>query len=88
MLLIAIKKFRDLAAGTIREEGDVFEVEPDRYAEIMAKRGDLVKPFEDSEDQPTGEAEGAPEDEATGESADSVKKPAPKRKTSKAKSAK
>lgn len=78
MKVIALQMFNDLKAKTLRNEGDIFEVDPDRYAEIMAKRTDLVQPYE------------APGDKATGEGADSVKKPAAKstRKPSKAKSAK
>lgn len=78
MKVIALQMFNDLKADTLRNEGDIFEVDPDRYAEIMAKRTDLVQPYE------------APEDKATGEDADSVKKPASKstRKTSKGRSAK
>ena len=66
MKVIALQMFNDLKADTLRNEGDIFEVDPDRYAEIMAKRTDLVQPYE------------APEDNATGEGADSAKKPAPK----------
>lgn len=78
MKVIALQMFNDLKADTLRNEGDIFEVDHDRYAEIMAKRTDLVQPYE------------APGDKATGEDADSAKKPAPKstRKTSKGESAK
>ena len=90
MKVIALQMFNDLKADTLRNEGDVFEVDPDRYAEIMAKRTDLVQPYEAPEDKATGEGGEAPEDKATGEGADSVKKPASKstRKTSKGRSAK
>ena len=102
MKVIALQMFNDLKANTLRNEGDIFEVDPDRYAEIMAKRTDLVQPYEAPEDKATGEGDEAPEDKATGEvdeapedkatgeGADSVKKPAPKstRETSKGKSAK
>ena len=90
MKVIALQMFKDLKAKTLRNEGDIFEVDPDRYAEIMAKRTDLVQPYEAPEDKATGEGDEAPEDKATGEGADSVKKPAAKstRKPSKAKSAK
>ena len=90
MKVIALQMFNDLKADTLRNEGDIFEVDPDRYAEIMAKRTDLVQPYEAPEDKATGEGGEAPEDKATGEGADSVKKPASKstRKTSKVRSAK
>ena len=90
MKVIALQMFNDLKADTLRNEGDIFEVDPDRYAEIMAKRTDLVQPYEAPEDKATGEDGEAPEDKATGEDADSVKKPASKstRKTSKGRSAK
>ncbi|WP_418911725.1 hypothetical protein [Adlercreutzia sp.] len=90
MKVIALQMFNDLKADTLRNEGDIFEVDPDRYAEIMAKRTDLVQPYEAPEDKATGEGGEAPEDKATGEGADSVKKPASKstRKTSKGRSAK
>lgn len=78
MKVIALQMFNDLKANAIRNEGDIFEVDPDRYAEIMAKRTDLVQPYD------------TPGDKDTGEGAESVNKPAAKstRKTSKAKSSK
>ena len=90
MKVIALQMFYDLKADTLRNERDIFEVDPDRYAEIMAKRTDLVQPYEAPDDNATGEGGEAPDDNATGEGADSAKKPAPKstRKTSKGKSAK
>ena len=67
MKVIALQMFNDLKAKTLRNEGDIFEVDPDRYAEIMAKRTDLVQPYEAPEDKATGEGDEAPEDKATGE---------------------
>ena len=67
MKVIALQMFYDLKADTLRNEGDIFEVDPDRYAEIMAKRTDLVQPCEAPDDNATGEGGEAPDDNATGE---------------------
>lgn len=75
MKVIVLTKFNDLKENTLRNEGDVFEVEPDRYNEIMAYRADLIQVYDTGDD---------PKDETTGEDAgddpkDETKKPAPKR---------
>lgn len=46
MHVIVLTKFNDAREGVVRNEGDIFEVAPDRYEEIMAYRADLVQVFE------------------------------------------
>lgn len=55
MHVIVLTKFNDAREGVVRNEGDIFEVAPDRYEEIMAYRADLVQVFE-----PEPEAEPEP----------------------------
>jgi len=44
MRAVCTKAFRDLEAGVMREEGDVFEVSPERFKRLKASRyGQLVK---------------------------------------------
>lgn len=78
MKVIVLTKFNDLKENTLRNEGDIFEVEPDRYNEIMAYRADLIQVYEPDD------AGDDPKDEDTGKGAgddpkDETEKPAPKR---------
>lgn len=44
MIVRALKTFRDLKEGTVREAGDTFEVSVDRFAQINGtKYGKLVE---------------------------------------------
>jgi len=44
MRAVCTKAFRDLEAGVMREEGDTFEVSPERFERLKASRyGQLVK---------------------------------------------
>lgn len=47
MRVIALRKWNDLKEDVTREEGDIFEVDPERYSEIMSKRTDLVQVYEE-----------------------------------------
>ena len=50
MRVKCIRTFRDFDAGRIRDEGDEFEVSPDRYDAINGTRyGTLVEALEDQE---------------------------------------
>lgn len=44
MQAVCVKPFRDLDAGVMREEGDIFEVSPQRFDRLSATRyGKLVE---------------------------------------------
>lgn len=77
MIVRATRKFRDLAAGTVRRVGDEFDVSRVRFDEINAKHGGLIEVVSDGEgdkedqetvEDPEGEAEtqeGEPEEPET-----------------------
>lgn len=48
-------RFNDLLCDTTREEGDIFEVSPERYDEIMAYRDDLIQTYDPPADDGKGE---------------------------------
>jgi len=51
MKVKALRKFRDLKAGVMREKGAVFEVTEKRYRELNSTmHGALVEPVEESEE--------------------------------------
>ena len=62
MKVKTITKFNDKLANTTREVGEEFEVEVERYEQIMAYRPDLIEPIEEEPpadpeagEQPKGE---------------------------------
>lgn len=89
MKVIALRRFKDLKEKTLRSEGDIFEVDPDRYAEIMAYRTDLIQPYgeEPPQDPDGGEDEVEPPQDPDGGEDEPKEEAKPKRKTSKAKTA-
>lgn len=78
MKVITLIRFNDKLCECTREEGDIFEVSPERYAQIMAYRQDLIQPYEaeggsgkdatdpEGAEAPTGE-EQKPEEEKKAE---------------------
>ncbi len=57
MRVVALRKFKDLEAGVVRQEGAVFEVTGDRYTEINSTmHGALVEPIEEPEPEEEREA--------------------------------
>ena len=42
-----IQRFRDIAAGKVRERGDVFELTEERFAEINAKLPNFIEEVEE-----------------------------------------
>lgn len=63
MQVKTLTKFNDAVEGVARNVGDVFEVAPERYEQIMAYRFDLVElcePEPDSEPEEQPEAEPEP----------------------------
>ena len=75
MKVKTITKFNDKLANTTREVGEEFEVEVERYEQIMAYRPDLIEPIEDEPPaDPAADAEEAKaEDAATSESGEADK---------------
>lgn len=62
MRVKCIRKFRDTVAGTYRDEGDEFEVSPERLEEINSTRyGQLAKQVEVPAEVAEEVTEGAPE---------------------------
>jgi len=58
MKVKALRKFRDLKAGVMREKGAVFEVTEKRFREINSTiHGALVEPVEESKEELKLEAE-------------------------------
>jgi len=58
MKVKALRKFRDLKAGVMREKGAVFEVTEKRYRELNSTmHGALVEPVEESKEELKLEAE-------------------------------
>jgi len=52
MKVKALRKFRDLKAGVMREKGAVFEVTEKRFREINSTiHGALVEPVEESKEE-------------------------------------
>ena len=86
MKVITLTRFNDKLCECTREEGDIFEVSPERYAQIMAYRQDLIQPYEaeggsgedaidpEGAEAPTGEAENS-EGDAEGGSGEEVADP-------------
>lgn len=70
MRVKCLKRFRDLKAGTFREEGAVFEVDDKRFSDINhAGYGQLVEKVEEKPSEAVSEPQKATSD-----------KPAPKRR--------